>query len=211
MDPQQTNQQQNKNNAQNEKPEVQKQQEQVKLIQKEKEKCLEIKNKAGTFFTEQKFEEASDLYKEAIDYCPLDDLQMLCILNSNIAICYMKQSDYDIAIDYCTKALTFNPEFVKALINRAESYEKLNKLEDALEDYKKLKVLQPQDNVIIKKFIDLDLKVQELDERRNFEAVKGLKGMKNMGNSVLGKLGLNSENFKLEQNENGTYNISYKS
>ncbi|CAD8139019.1 unnamed protein product [Paramecium octaurelia] len=209
MDPQQTNQQENKNNAQNDQPQVQKQQEQVKLIQKEKEKCLEIKNKAGTFFNESKFEEASDLYKEALDYCPLDDLQMLCILNSNIAICYMKQQDYDSAIDYCTKALKFNPEFIKALINRAESYEKLDKFEDALEDYKKLKVLQPQDKVIIKKFIDLDLKVQELDEKRNFEAVKALK---NRGNqSVLGKLGLNEENFKLEKNENGTYNISYKS
>lgn len=49
---------------------------------------------------------------------------MLCILNSNIAICLINQTDYKLAIKHCTKALEYNPEFVKALLNRAECYEK---------------------------------------------------------------------------------------
>ncbi|CAD8043204.1 unnamed protein product [Paramecium primaurelia] len=208
MDLQQNDQQENQKNIQSEQNQAQ-QQDKVKQIQKEKEKCLEIKNKAGLLFNESKFEEAGKIYKEALDYCPLEDLNMLCILNSNIAICLMKQSDFESALEHCSKALEFNPEFVKALLNRAECYEKIDKFEEALEDYKKLKELQPQDKVIIKKFIDLDLKVQEIQEYQYKEALKGLKN--NNGNSLLGKLGLNADQFKLEQNENGTYNISYKS
>ncbi|CAD8135287.1 unnamed protein product [Paramecium pentaurelia] len=207
MDLQQNDQQVNQNNIQSEQNEAQ-QQDKLKQIQKDKEKCLEIKNKAGLLFNEQNFEEAAKIYNEAIDYCPLEDLNMLCILNSNVAICLMKQSDFESALEHCSKALEFNPEFVKALLNRAECYEKTDKFEEALEDYKKLKELQPQDNVIIKKFIDLDLKVQEIQEKQYKEALKGLK---NNGSSLLGKLGLNADQFKLEQNENGTYNISYKS
>ncbi|CAD8132849.1 unnamed protein product [Paramecium octaurelia] len=141
--------------------EQQQQQQQMEQIQKEKEKCLELKNKAGLLFSQLKYEEAADIYNEAIDYCPLEDLNMLCILNSNIAICFMKQSDFESALEHCSKALEFNPEFVKALMNRAECYEKTDKLEEALEDYKKLKELQPNDNLIIKKYIDLDQKIKE--------------------------------------------------
>ncbi|CAD8053537.1 unnamed protein product [Paramecium sonneborni] len=208
MDNQQTDQQQNQN-IQGEQEEVQQQQqqEQIEQIQKEKEKCLELKNKAGLLFSQQKFEEAADIYNEAIDYCPLEDLNMLCILNSNIAICLMKQSDYESALEHCSKALEFNPEFVKALLNRAECYEKTDKLEEALEDYKKLKELQPKDNAIMKKYIDLDLKVQELQEKRKNEALKGLK---DLGNTLLGKFGLSLDNFKMQQNENGSYNIQFQ-
>ncbi|CAD8061483.1 unnamed protein product [Paramecium sonneborni] len=172
MDNQQTNQQEIYN-TQVEQVEVQQQQEQMEQIQKEKEKCLELKNQAGLLFSQQKFEEAADIYNEAIDYCPLEDSNMLCILNSNIAICLMKQSDYESALEHCTKSLEFNPDFIKALLNRAECYERTEKLEEALEDYKKLKDLQPKDNVIMKKYIDLDLKVQQLQEKRKNEALKG--------------------------------------
>lgn len=58
---------------------------------------------------------------------------MLCILNSNIAICLMKLSDFESALEHCSKALEFNPEFIKALLNRSECYEKTDKLEEALE------------------------------------------------------------------------------
>lgn len=61
----------------------------------------------------------------------------------------MKLSDYESALEHCSKALEFNPEFIKALLNRSECYEKTDKLEEALEgnffqnilDYKKLKEL----------------------------------------------------------------------
>lgn len=36
-----------------------------------------------------------------------------------------------------------------------------------------------------------------------------ISGLKNIGNSILGKFGMSLDNFKLNQNENGSYNVSY--
>lgn len=57
------------------------------------------------------------------------------MLNSNIAICYLKKEDYDGVIHYATIALKNDPQFKKALLNRAFSYEKKDKLEDAFEGW----------------------------------------------------------------------------
>lgn len=64
--------------------------------------------------------------------------------------------EYEDTIEYTTNALKYNPEFVKAYLNRAEAYENTEKLEEALEgmnrnylDYKKLVELQPNDHKII--------------------------------------------------------------
>jgi len=48
----------------------------------------------------------------------------------------MKGQCEDAIID-CTKALEFNPDYMKALLRRAELYEKTEKLDEALEDYTK--------------------------------------------------------------------------
>lgn len=47
----------------------------------------------------------------------------------------MKQFDYELAIEHCSKALEFDSEFIKALMNRAECYEKTEKFEEALEGF----------------------------------------------------------------------------
>ena len=43
----------------------------------------------------------------------------------------------------CTKAVELKPTYVKALLRRAELYEKTEKLDEALEDYQKLVELDP--------------------------------------------------------------------
>lgn len=43
----------------------------------------------------------------------------------------------------CTKSLEYNPTYLKALIRRATVYEELDKLDEALEDYKKIVELDP--------------------------------------------------------------------
>ena len=68
-------------------------------------------------------------------YCPTEDARMLTILNSNIAICYSQKEDYDSVIHYTTDALKHDPNFKKALLNRAICYEKTDKLEDAFEGF----------------------------------------------------------------------------
>lgn len=37
-----------------------------------------------------------------------------------------------------------------------------------------------------------------------------LGNLKNLGNMFLGKFGINLDNFKLNQNQDGTYNVNYQ-
>lgn len=37
-----------------------------------------------------------------------------------------------------------------------------------------------------------------------------MKGLKDIGNSVLGFFGMSLDNFKMQQNQNGGYNIAFK-
>lgn len=50
--------------------------------------------------------------------------------------------------------------------------------------------------------------MEELNEKRKKEVLDGLK---TIGNNVLGFFGLSLDNFKLNQGENGGYNVSFKS
>lgn len=46
-------------------------------------------------------------------------------------------------IQDCTKAIDLHPHYLKALMRRAELYEKTEKLDEALADYQKILELDP--------------------------------------------------------------------
>ena len=48
-------------------------------------------------------------------------------------------------------------------------------------------------------------------QKEKFEKMKEevMGGMKKLGNSVLGYFGMSIDNFKMQQNPDGTYNINY--
>ena len=53
------------------------------------------------------------------------------------------QTDHESAIRDCSKALDLHPHYMKALMRRAELYEKTEKLDEALTDYQKILELDP--------------------------------------------------------------------
>lgn len=50
----------------------------------------------------------------------------------------MQQDDSEKAIKDCTDSIELHPHYVKPLLRRAQLYEKTDKLDEALEDYKKV-------------------------------------------------------------------------
>ena len=63
-------------------------------------------------------------------------------MNSAIYTVLIKQ-DTESAISDCTKAIELNPDYVKVYVRRAKLYEETDKLDEALEDYKKILTLDP--------------------------------------------------------------------
>lgn len=53
------------------------------------------------------------------------------------------QEDLEAAVKDCSKALDLHPHYMKALMRRAELYEKTEKLDEALADYQKILELDP--------------------------------------------------------------------
>lgn len=110
-------------------------------------------------------------------------------------------------VEYTTKALSLEPSHIKSLLNRSNAYEALSKPEEALEDYKLLLTLQPNETPFFTyKIALLEKKIDELNEKRKEEALNGLKSL---GNTILKPFGLNLDSFKMDKNENGSYNISF--
>ncbi len=96
---------------------------------------------------------------------------------------------------------------MKAQLNLALGYEKTDNPEEALAQYKKIVEINPNDYKSLAKVKQLEKVVEELNEKRKKEVLDGLK---TIGNNVLGFFGLSLDNFKLNQTENGGYNVSYK-
>lgn len=97
---------------------------------------------------------------------------------------------------------------MKPLLRRAECYQLIDKLDESLEDYKKLAELEPNNHLHKSKIVELDLKVKERNEKLKEEMMGKLK---DLGNMVLKPFGLSTENFQFVQDPNtGSYSVNFK-
>ena len=76
-----------------------------------------------------------------------------------------------------------------------------------MEDAKKIEELDITFPNIHKEVVELEKLQKQKFEKMKTEVFGNLK---NLGNMVLGKFGMSVDNFKLNQNQDGTYNISYQ-
>eukprot|EP01016_Furgasonia_blochmanni_P016234 TRINITY_DN1928_c0_g1_i6.p2 TRINITY_DN1928_c0_g1~~TRINITY_DN1928_c0_g1_i6.p2 ORF type:complete len:234 (-),score=67.11 TRINITY_DN1928_c0_g1_i6:103-804(-) len=173
-------------------------------VEKSMEKSLQLKEDGNEKFKQQLYEEAIETYEEALMYCPDEEAKHKAVLYSNIAVCLQKLDENDEVVEYCTRALEQDKDFVKPLINRGHAYYQLKKFEESLEDYKRAKTLKPDLGYDVERRItELTKKVDEMNEQKKEEVMKNLK---DLGNTLLGKFGMSLDNFKLNKNDNGSYN-----
>lgn len=176
--------------------------------QNAKEEAQKLKANGNNLFKESKFSEAVKTYQEALSICPLCYAKERSIMYSNRAACRLHLEQYELAIKDCTKAVELNPQYLKALLRRAELNEKTEKLEDALKDYQKVLEMDPSQHSAREACLRLPDQINERNEKLKTEMLGKLK---ELGNMVLKPFGLSTENFKLNQDPNsGGYSVSFQ-
>lgn len=132
--------------------------------------------------------------------------EQLSVYHCNRAAAEIQLKRYDESIWDCTVAILLNPSYVKAYVRRSMAYEKTLKTDVALNDSKVALELD-KNNTAIRKTVERLQKME--DERLEKLKEETIGKLKDLGNSILGNFGLSIDNFALQQQENGSYSVSF--
>ncbi|KAJ0003883.1 hypothetical protein NQD34_010097 [Periophthalmus magnuspinnatus] len=149
---------------------------------------------------------AESVYSEALSLCPLSFSCDRAVLYSNRGAARVHLV---ILHDRCfvCPALELKPDYLKALLRRAELYEQTDKLDEALEDYKSVLERDPHNSTARGGAIRLPPLIHERNEKLKEEMMSKLK---DLGNMILRPFGLSTSNFQLNQDQStGAYNINF--
>lgn len=180
------------------------------LLEKARNQVNDAKIEGNRLFGSGQYEDALSKYELALQLASevpdSEEIRSMC--HANRAICFLKLHKYDDTIKECTEALELNPSYVKALLRRAEAHEKLDHLEEAIADMKKIMELEPSNDQARRTIQRLEPILAEKREKLKEEMIGKLK---EMGNSVLGRFGMSVDNFKAVKDPNtGSYSISFQ-
>ncbi|KAG8899875.1 hypothetical protein FRC01_010339 [Tulasnella sp. 417] len=110
-------------------------------------------------------------------------------------------------------ALVDDPNYVKALHRRATANEALGtwtSLSDAEKDYKRLlEILPPSDPLRTSCTRSLRSLPERIEVQKKKETDEMMGKLKDLGNSVLGKFGLSTDNFQFTPNGQGGYSMNF--
>ncbi|KAL4231322.1 cytochrome c oxidase subunit 1 [Mactra antiquata] len=166
-----------------------------------------LKEEGNDLFRGGSYKSAIRTYSRALRTCPLKFPKDRSIMYSNRAACKMHLEDFESSIQDCSKALDLHPQYMKALMRRAELYEKTDKLDEALNDYQKIVELDPSQHSARAACMRLPDVIKERNEKLKEEMMGKLK---DLGNMVLRPFGLSTNNFQLNQDPNsGGYSVNF--
>lgn len=172
------------------------------------EKTLKLKEEGNCHFKQGDYESSIKSYLDAVHVCPENDSSTRAILFSNLAAAKDHLDEHEEAIQFCNEALALNDKHAKALIRRAQLYQKSNKLDESLADFEEYLKLIPADFKAEKSKEELKIEIEQRNEKMKTEMLSKLK---TLGNVVLKPFGLSTNNFQLVQNpENGSYSVNFQ-
>ena len=160
----------------------------------------EFKSQGNGFFQAGNVSEALGMYTRALvetEGCEAEKSRSVYF--GNRAQCHLADHAWDEAESDCNAALKIDPEYKKCLLRRASARENLDKLSEALSDYK----LAGSSKDVRR----LEPIVKERQEKQQKEMMDQLKGL---GNTLLGKFGLSLDNFNLQKDDStGSYSVQF--
>lgn len=139
-----------------------------------KNEALELKKQGNEEFKNECYLESIKTYSKALRICPLKFSSDRAILYSNRAASKAKIERKSSAIDDCTKAIELNDKFIRAYLRRAKLYEDTDKLDESLEDYKKIMELDPGNKEAMVAVHRLPPIIAERNEKLKTEMLGGL-------------------------------------
>jgi len=170
-------------------------------LEKDIDLALKAKEDGNSFFRDRDYDGAITLYSQAIAYCPCDEenKENMAVFLGNRAAAYFSIEEWTLVVDDCTTALENNPNYVKVLHRRLQAYEKLERVEEALADAKRIQEL---DSSWPKISATVDRLEKEQAEKLEKLKAETLSKLKDIGNSILGNFGMSLDNFKFKQDPN---------
>ncbi|KAL7749335.1 hypothetical protein RI367_005206 [Sorochytrium milnesiophthora] len=144
---------------------------QTKLLLRKVRALESAKEEGNKAFQAQQYADAVRLYTHALTVDPANTATN-AKLYSNRATAHAKLDKHEEAIDDCTKALELDPKFYKVLLRRADCYNKLERYEAALQDYRAAQ--QVQDSADVKSAIRNTERQLRLSKRKDHYKTLGL-------------------------------------
>lgn len=177
-------------------------------LEKLKEAATVFKLEGNNCFKESKYIDAIEKYTFALNECPLKFSQDRAILFSNRAAAKIKIDKKEEAVLDCNKAIDLDPNYLKAILRRAQLHQQLYNLERSLEDYKKVMELDKNNTEARQACATMPGEIAERNEKLKQEMFGKLK---ELGNLCLRPFGLSTENFKVVQDpQSGGYSINFQ-
>lgn len=110
-------------------------------------------------------------------------------------------------LDTVVYFLIFKKKIILFSFRRAKLYEDTEKLDESLEDYKKIQKLDPSNQEAGQALIRLSEAINERNEKLKTEMLGKLK---DLGNMILKPFGLSTNNFQMQQDPStGSYSINF--
>ncbi|XP_052385346.1 tetratricopeptide repeat protein 1-like [Oncorhynchus keta] len=172
-----------------------------------REESMSLKDKGNSQFKSGEHTEAEESYTAALGLCPVCSSKERAILFSNRAAARMHLDKNERAIADCTKAIELNPNYMRAILRRAELYEKTDKLDEALEDYKAALEKDPDLPSAREACMRLPQQIHERNEKLKDDMMGKLE---DLGNMFLRPFGLSTSNFQVNQDSGtGSYSVNF--
>ncbi|OWK11669.1 TTC1, partial [Cervus elaphus hippelaphus] len=137
-----------------------------------REESSRLKEEGNEQFKKGDYIEAESSYTRGLQTCPSCFQKDRSVLFSNRAAARMKQDKKEMAISDCSKAIQLNPSYIRAILRRAELYEKTDKLDEALEDYKSILEKDPSVHQAREACMRLPKQIEERNERLKEEMLE---------------------------------------
>lgn len=170
-----------------------------------------LKEKGNDYFRNKEYESARDTYTEAIFQAETlgedGDNELKAALYSNRAACYMYLEEPEPCLSDADHALSLKTPYPRCRLRRFWALRKTGKANDALAELKKAIEEDPSlESSYTKEMREVQKEADDETEKMKQEALGQLK---DLGNKFLGLFGMSTDNFNLQQNPDGGYNIQF--